>query len=363
MKNLVQNNILHLTPYIPGKPITEVQRELALEEVTKLASNENSCGPSPKAIQAVQEALPEIHRYPDGSGFYLKKSLEQKLKINADQIILGNGTNEILEIAVRTFLSPGDETISGMPAFIIYYILTQAANGKNVQIPLKNYTHDLEAMAAAITPQTKLIFIANPNNPTGTIVGKGEMITFLQRVPKNIVVIIDEAYYEYVEDDNFPDTLSYLKDNPSQPILILRTFSKIYGLAGLRIGYGIGPADLISLMNRVRQPFNVNALALTAAQVALEDKEHVDRSRQINASGYQYLCREFKRMKLSYIPSYANFILVDVGRDVKIFSDQLLREGVIVRPMSGYGLTTSVRITIGLKEENQKLIQAMEKVL
>ena len=363
MKNLVQNNILHLTPYIPGKPITEVQRELALEEVTKLASNENSCGPSPKAIQAVQEALPEIHRYPDGSGFYLKKSLEQKLKINADQIILGNGTNEILEIAVRTFLSPGDETISGMPAFIIYYILTQAANGKNVQIPLKNYTHDLEAMAAAITPQTKLIFIANPNNPTGTIVSNGEMITFLQRVPKTTVVVIDEAYCEYVEDDNFPDTLSYLKDNPSQPILILRTFSKIYGLAGLRIGYGIGPADLISLMNRVWQPFNVNALALAAAQAALEDEEHLSRSRRINASGYQYLCREFTRMKLSYIPSYANFILVDVDRDAKIFSNQLLREGVIVRPMSGYGLTTSVRITIGLKEENQKLIQAMERVL
>ena len=363
MKQLVQNNILHLKPYIPGKPITEVQRELALEEVTKLASNENPCGPSAKAIQVIQELLPEIHRYPDGSGFYLKKSLKKKLKINTDQIILGNGTNEIIEIAVRTFLSPGDETITGQPAFIIYYILTQAANGENVQIPLKNYTHDLEAMAAAITHKTKLIFIANPNNPTGTMVGNKEMIRFLRQVPKNIVVIIDEAYYEYVEDDRFPDTLSYVKNNPSQPILIMRTFSKIYGLAGLRIGYGIGSADLISLMNRVRQPFNVNALALAAAEAALDDEEHLSRSRQINRSGYQYLCQEFKRMKLSYVPSCTNFILVDVGQDAKIFSDRLLREGVIVRPMSGYGLTTSVRITIGLEEENYKLIQAMEKIL
>jgi histidinol-phosphate aminotransferase len=363
MKHLVQEHISTLMPYIPGKPISEVQRELGLEEITKLASNENPCGPSPKAIQAIQKALNDLHLYPDGSGYHLKKALAEKLRVNPDQIILGNGTNEILEIVVRTFLSPGEATISGNPAFIIYSMLTPAAHGKNRPIPLKNYTHDLEAMAAAISSETKIIFIANPNNPTGTMVGHEEFIRFLQKVPRNVIVVADEAYYEYVEDGLFPDLLSYLKENPSQPILITRTFSKAYGLAGLRVGYGIGPSEMIGLMNRVRQPFNVNSLALVAAEAALGDGDHLHRSREVNRLGYQYLCGEFDRLKLTYIPSRANFILVDVGQDAKIFSDRLLREGVIIRPMGGYGLTSSARITIGLPEENQKLIEAMERIL
>ena len=363
MKIPVQQNILNLTPYTPGKPISEVQRELNLEEVTKLASNENPCGPSPKAIQAIHKALSEIHRYPDGSGFYLKNSLGKKLAIAQDQIILGNGTNEILEIAVRTFLSPGEETISGQPAFIIYQLLTQSANGINIPIPLQEHTHNLSAMAEAITSKTKIIFIANPNNPTGTMIKQGEMMEFLQKVPSNILVVMDEAYYEYAIDEQYPDVLSFIKNNPSKPILLLRTFSKAYGLAGLRIGYGLGSPDLISLMNRVRQPFNVNSLALAAAQAALEDAGHLEKSRKLNQSGYQFLCQEFKRMKLSYVPSCTNFILVDVGQKAKEFNEKLLRLGIVVRPMGGYGLTTYVRITIGLEEENKKLVQAINTAI
>lgn len=364
MKDLAQKHILQLHPYLPGKPISEVQRELGLTEVIKLASNENPCGPSPRAIQAIQKAIFDLHRYPDGSGFYLKQALAAKLGVSPDQIILGNGTNEILELVVRTFLAPGQEAISGRPAFIIYSLLVQAADGENILVPLKEHTHDLRSMAKAITPKTKLIFIANPNNPTGTMVGAEEMSWFLQQVPKSAICVIDEAYIEYVDDDAaFPDSIAYLRAHPDQPVLIVRTFSKIYGLAGLRIGYGIGSSELISLMNRVRQPFNVNSLAQVAAEAALEDDEHLRRSKEVNRAGYQYLCREFDRLKVSYVPSVANFILVDVGQDAKPFSDRMLAEGVIVRTVKEYGLPNAVRITIGLEEENRKLIQAMEKVL
>jgi histidinol-phosphate aminotransferase len=363
MQNLAQEHILHLHPYQPGKPISEVQRELGLEEVIKLASNENPCGPPPKAIQAIKKALTEIHRYPDGSGFHLKKALGEKLRVASDQIILGSGTSEVLELLVRTFLAPGDEAISGRPAFIIYSMLVQAARGENVPVPLKEHTHDLQAMSGAITPKTKLIIIANPNNPTGTMVTGDGLTRFLQQVPKNVIVVLDEAYAEYVEDARFPDSLACLRACPDQPILIARTFSKAYGLAGLRIGYGIGSPELISLMNRIRPPFNVNSLALAAAEAALEDEEYLSRSREVNRLGYQYLCREFDRLKLPYVPSVANFILVDVGQDAKTLSDRLLAEGVIVRTVKEYGLPTSVRITIGLEEENRKSIQAMEKIL
>ncbi|MEW5804719.1 MAG: histidinol-phosphate transaminase [bacterium] len=363
MKNLAQEHILKLQPYIPGKPISEVQRELALEEVIKLASNENPCGPSPKALLAIQQALSEIHRYPDGSGFCLKKAMGERLHVSTDQIIFGNGTNEILELVVRTFLAPGEEAVSAHPAFIIYSLLVQAAGGKNVQVPLKNHTHDLQAMADAITPKTKLVFIANPNNPTGTMVTGEDMNRFLQCVPKNVIVVFDEAYSEYVDDEGFPDSLACLRAFSDRPFLIARTFSKAYGLAGLRVGYGIGDPELIAMMNRVRQPFNVNSLALAAAEAALQDAEHLGRTREINRVGYRYLCTEFDRLKLSYIPSVANFILVNVGQDARAFSNRLLAEGVIVRPVGEYGLPTSVRITIGLEEENRKLIQAMEKML
>lgn len=363
MKNLAQEHILHLQPYLPGKPISEVQRELGLEEVIKLASNENPCGPSPKAVQAIQKALSEIHRYPDGSGFYLKKAIGEKLQVTSDQIILGNGASEILELLVRTFLAPGEEAVSGLPAFIIYSMLVKAAKGENVLVPLKEHAHDLQAMTAAITPKTKLVIIANPNNPTGTMVTEEDLTRFLQQAPKNVIVLLDEAYAEYVEDERFPDSLAYLRAHPDQPILIARTFSKAYGLAGLRIGCGIGSPELISLMNRIRPPFNVNSLALAAAEAALQDEEFLSRSREVNRLGYQYLCKEFDRLKLPYVPSVANFILVDVGQDAKPFSDRLLAEGVIGRTVKEYGLPTSVRITIGLEEENRKLIKAMEKIL
>jgi len=363
MKNLAQEHILHLQPYLPGKPICEVQRELGLEEVIKLASNENPCGPSPKAVLAMQRAMSEIHRYPDGSGFHLKKALGEKLQVASDRIILGNGTSEILELVVRTFLAPGDEAISARPAFIIYSMLVQAARGENVLVALKEHTHDLQAMSGAITPKTKLIIVTNPNNPTGTMVTEDDLTRFLQQVPKNVIVVLDEAYAEYVEDEHFPDSLAYLRLHPDQPILIARTFSKAYGLAGLRIGYGIGSLELISLMNRIRPPFNVNSPALAAAEAALDDEEFLSRSREINRVGYQYLCSTFDRLKLPYIPSVANFILVDVGQDAKTFSNRLLAEGVIVRTVAEYGLPTWIRITIGLEEENRKLIQAMEKIL
>jgi histidinol-phosphate aminotransferase len=356
----VPEYIRSLIPYEPGKPIEEVEREYGISGSVKLASNENPLGPSPRALAVLRERLPELHLYPDGDCFYLKRALAQKLGVQPDRLIFGNGSNEIIELAARTFMRPGDEAVMAEQAFVVYELIVQAVGGKRKTVPLKNFTHDLAAMADAVTPQTRLVFLANPNNPTGTIYRRRDWEAFLERISPDVLVIVDEAYFEYVEEADYPNSLDYHARHPA--ILTLRTFSKLYGLAGLRIGYGIGAKDVIALMQRVRQPFNVNAPAQWAALAALDDSEHVQRSLGVNQQGVKYLQTEFARLGLSYVPSQANFILVRVGNGPEVFQ-RLLQQGVIVRPMVGYKFPEHVRVTVGTMAQNQKLISALERLI
>ncbi len=358
---LMRKNLEDLIPYEPGKPIEEVKREYGLKEVIKMASNENCLGPSPLAVEALRKALSNIHLYPDGGGFSLRRKIAQRLGLKMENIILGNGSDEIIRMIVETFLNPGEETIMGDPAFIIYEMATKVMNGNCIKVPLKNYAHDLYAMREKITPRTKLFFVSNPNNPTGTMVRRKEVDEIMKDFPEHTIAVFDEAYYEYIEEEDFPDTLYWLKRGKN--IIILRTFSKIYGLAGLRIGYAISSPQIISALNRVRQPFNTNSLAQTAALAALDDEEHVRRSRELNRKGKEYFYREFRRMGLEFIPTATNFILVNVKRDGREVFEKLLRKGIIVRPMSGYGLSTFIRVTIGREEENQKFISSLKEVM
>lgn len=356
----VPEYIRSLIPYEPGKPIEEVEREYGISGSVKLASNENPLGPSPRALAVLRERLPELHLYPDGDCFYLKRALAQKLGVQPDRLIFGNGSNEIIELAARTFMRAGDEAVMAEQAFVVYELIVQAVGGKRKTVPLKNFTHDLAAIADAVTPHTRLVFLANPNNPTGTIYRRREWQAFLERISPDVLVIVDEAYFEYVEEADYPNSLDYHARHPA--ILTLRTFSKLYGLAGLRIGYGIGAKGVIALMQRVRQPFNVNAPAQWAALAALDDTEHVQRSLGVNQQGVKYLQTEFARLGLSYVPSQANFILVRVGNGPEVFQ-RLLQQGVIVRPMVGYKFPEHVRVTVGTMAQNQKLIGALERLI
>jgi histidinol-phosphate aminotransferase len=356
----VPEYIRTLIPYEAGKPIEEVEREYGISNSIKLASNENPLGPSPKALAAIREKLDQLHLYPDGDCFYLKRGMAQKLGVAPENLIFGNGSNEIIELAVRTFMRPGDEAVMAEQAFIVYPLIVQAIGGKKNAVPLRNFTHDLAAIADAITPQTRVVFLANPNNPTGTSFRRDEWERFLGKVSRDLLLIVDEAYFEYVQDSAYPDSLRYHAEDHA--ILTLRTFSKLYGLAGLRIGYGIGPKKLIDMMQRVRQPFNVNAAAQWAALAALDDVDHVKRSLEVNRLGIKYLQEEFTRLGLEFVPSQANFILLRVGKGQEVFK-QLLSQGVIVRPMAGYQFPEHVRVTVGTKEENRKFIDALEKVI
>ncbi len=354
----IPEHINSIQPYVPGKPVEELERELGISGSVKLASNENPLGPSPLAIKAMRSGLKELNRYPDGSCYYLRGVLSEKLPVSADQLIFGNGSNEIIELAVRTYMCPGDEAIMAHPSFVVYSMIVQAAQGNNIVVPLKDWRHDLEAMASQITDRTKLIFIANPNNPTGTINTKEEMDLFMKKIPEGVLVIVDEAYYEYVESETYADSSTYLQDN--RDILVLRTFSKIYGLAGLRIGYGIAKTAITEAMNRVRQPFNVNSMAQAAAIEALKDEDHTNRVKQLNIRGKKFLYRELDTLGLSYIPSEANFIYIMFNEDVSgSIYENMLRQGVIVRPMGPRAL----RITTGLQGENKKLIKALGKAI
>jgi len=356
----VPDYIRSLIPYEPGKPIEEVEREYGISHSVKLASNENPLGPSPKAIAAIRARIAELHLYPDGDAFYLKQGLAQKLGVAPDQLIFGNGSNEIIELATRTFLRPGDEAVMAEQAFVVYQLIVQAVGAKSKQVPLKDFTHDLPAMAAALTPKTRMVFLANPNNPTGTIFRRAEWEGFLEKISPDVLLIVDEAYFEYVQDPDYPDSLRYHASD--RPILTLRTFSKLYGLAGLRVGYGVGPREIIVLMQRVRQPFNVNAAAQWGALAALDDSEHVKRSLAVNSAGLQYLGGEFKKLGLEYVPSQANFILLRVGKGQDIFG-QLLKRGVIVRPMGGYKFPAYVRVTVGTDAENRRFIGALSEII
>ena len=353
----VSENIKSITPYVPGKPIEELERELGISGSIKLASNENPLGPSPKAIAAIKRAVEGLNRYPDGSGFYLSQALAKKYGVDLNQVILGNGSNELIELVVRTFVQPGDEIISADPSFMVYKLVTQAAGGTIVIVTCKDMRHDLDEMTERITPKTRIVFIANPNNPTGTMNSQAEMDRFMERVPDHVIVAVDEAYFEYVTHADYPDSLDYLKEGRN--VLALRTFSKIYGLAGLRLGYGITTSEIAELMNKVRQPFNTNSLAQAGALAALADRKHVEKSIAINNEGKQFLYQTFQRLGVSYIPTETNFIMFETRLDGKELYATLLKQGVIIRPMGGNRL----RVTIGLPEENARFVRELEKIV
>lgn len=353
----VHSDIASLSPYVPGKPIEELQRELGLARVVKLASNENPLGPSPKALAALAGGAETLHRYPDGGAYRLRHALAERWKVTGDHIILGNGSDEILGLLARTFLASGDEAVMADHTFVIYRMEVTAAHGKPVIVPLMNWTHDLEAMARAVTPRTRLLFVCNPNNPTGTMVNAPAVRQLMAAVPQDVIVVFDEAYYEYVRDPDFPDTVAYVKEGRNA--VVLRTFSKIYGLAGLRIGYGITTPEITNLLNRVRPPFNANSLAQRAALAALSDDDHVARSRAVNAAGMEQVDRGLRALGLTPIPSEANFLYFDVKRDGRQVFDALLREGVIVRHIEGPFL----RVTIGQADENTVFLNALKNVL
>jgi len=360
-ERLANQHILGIDPYEPGKPIEELERELGIPNAIKLASNENPLPPSDRVQRVIVAALGSLNRYPDGSGFYLRQALAKRHGLTPDHIVLGNGSNELIELIVRAFLCPGEEAIVPHPSFVVYPMIVQAAGGIRVVVTLKDYRLDLEAMARAITPLTKLVFIANPNNPTGTIVTAEEVEAFMARVPQHTIVVFDEAYWEFAQGPDFPDTPAYMRQG--RKVVILRTFSKAASLAGLRVGYGVAEADAISLMHRIRQPFNVNSLAQVAARAALEDDAHILECLRMNEAGRHFLYDEFTSLGLKYVPSRANFIFVDVGRSANDIYQRLLHEGVIVRPMTSFGLETALRITVGTPEENRRLVKSLRKSL
>jgi len=348
--------VLGIQPYVPGKPIEELERELGIANSIKLASNENPVGPSPKALEAIKGSFSDINRYPDGAGYYLKKVLAEKLSVREDELILGNGSNELLDIAVRTFMQTGDEAVMAVPSFVVYAMAVQAVGGKSIQVPLKDYTHDLKAMADALTPRTKMVFIANPNNPTGTINRRDEFDKMMKKIPENVLVVLDEAYYEYVSAPDYAVSMKYL--HTKKNVLILRTFSKIYGLAGLRIGYGIAKKEILNDMNRLREPFNTNTIAQRAAIAALNDPEHVSHSRNVNEAGKTYLYNALDAMGVTYVPTEANFLYVTVEKSMALY-ESLMKMGVIIRPMGPH----AIRVTIGLPEENRRFIAAFRTVV
>ncbi|MDH5739293.1 MAG: histidinol-phosphate transaminase [Nitrospira sp.] len=353
----VHPDIRSLSPYVPGKPVEELQRELGLTRVIKLASNENPLGPSPKAIAALSEVQATLHRYPDGGATRLRQAIADRWKVASDQVILGNGSDEILGLLAKTFLTPGDEAIMADHTFVIYKMEVTAVHGKPIVVPLVNWTHDLESMARAITPRTRLLFLCNPNNPTGTMVPAEAVDRFMARVPEDVIVVFDEAYFEYVRNSQFPDAMAYVKQGRNA--IVLRTFSKIYGLAGLRIGYGVSTSEIIGFLNRVRPPFNANSVAQKAALAALGDDEHVAESRAVNAAGMEQLGQGLRALGIAPIPSETNFLYFDAKRDGRSVFDALLREGIIVRHIEG----TMIRVTIGQSDENTAFLQAFKKVL
>ncbi len=361
MKKLAREGVENLVPYPPGKPIEELERELGITGSIKLASNENPLGPSPLATQAITDRLGALHRYPDGSGFYLKSKLSKKYSIPPDQIILGNGSNELIELAIRTFLSTGEHVIQAFPTFLVYEKIVKGAGGQMISVPLSNFKIDLDEVSKAITSKTKMIFINNPNNPTGSVLSEEQMACFLEDIPEDIVVILDEAYIEFVSDPGVANGLKLLEKRPL--LVVLRTFSKLYGLAGLRIGYGFGSREVIDYMNRVRQPFNANTLAQAAANAALDDMAFVSQTLKLVREGLDYLYNGIQEMGLKYIPTQTNFFLIKVPLGGQKTYEYMLREGVIVRSMDSYGLPEYIRINVGLPEENERFIKTLKKIV
>ena len=359
--NYANPQLRDLVSYEPGKPVEDVARELGLKpsDIIKLASNENPLGPSPKALAAMRETLERSHFYPDGGGYYLRKAIAEKNGFRIENVILGCGSNEIIEFVGHGFLKPGDEVITARHAFAVYKLMATLFGAKTIEVPDPNFAHDLDAMADAITPRTREIFVTNPNNPTGTLISQAEIDRFMDRVPPHVVVVFDEAYYEFLQEP--PDTLKFVREG-RQNVVVLRTFSKIQGLANLRIGYGIGSPELIGVLQKTRQPFNVNGIAQEGALAGLQDDEHQQKTRELTWAGRDYLQREFAALGLEFVPSFANFVLVKVGDGRAIFK-KLLQTGIIVRDMTSYELPEWIRVSVGTMSQNERFIAELKKLL
>lgn len=358
---LVQPHLAQITPYQAGKPLEELAREMGLTDAIKLASNENPLGPSPLALAAIQENLSTLHRYPDSHAYYLKEDLSRRLGLNPSQLILGNGSDEVLDFLVRALVPPGGEVLSTNHTFLMYGLLTQAVGGVFREVPLKEMRVDLPALARAVTDQTRLILVNNPNNPTGTAFLRPEWEKFLASMPPQVTVVLDEAYIDFADDPRVPESLDYISED--RLLVGLRTFSKAYGLAGLRIGYGFGPSVLMDYLNRLRLPFNVNRLAQVAARAALTDELFLERTKAVVLEGRAWVCRELERLGLSYTPSQTNYILIGVNRPARDVYQAMLREGVIIRAMDEYGFSEHIRVNVGLPEENQRFIKTLAQVM
>ena len=358
---LAQPGITELSPYQPGKPIEELERELGIVDIIKLASNENPLGPSRVVIESITGQLAELARYPDGSAYQLKDKLQAKLGIDPAMVTVGNGSNDVLELVARVFLGPGLESIVSEHSFVVYPLVTKSLGAELIVIPAIDFGQDLDATRASIGDRTRVIFIANPNNPTGTWVDKQSLLSFLDALPEEVLVVLDEAYAEYVAEPDYPNGLELVDDYPN--LIVTRTFSKAYGLAGLRMGYSVSHPDIADLMNRVRQPFNVNAMSLAAALVALDDEAYLKESVRVNNEGMKMLTEACDQLGLGYIPSVGNFLTIDFGCDAMPIYDGLLQEGVIVRPIGVYGLPNHLRVTVGLPLENKRFIDSLKKLL
>ncbi|MBI1990161.1 MAG: histidinol-phosphate transaminase [Betaproteobacteria bacterium] len=360
--DLAPGYIRAIAPYQPGKPVSELARELGFDPngIVKLASNENPLGVSPLAMQAMRQALADVARYPDGNGFELKQALSRRHGVDMAQIVLGNGSNDVLELAARAFLAPGIEAVYSQHTFAVYPLATQAIGATGVEVPARDFAHDIGAMLKAISPRTRLVFLANPNNPTGTLIRGADLHAFLGALPPDVIVVLDEAYNEYLPADLRADSVGWLREFPN--LIITRTFSKVYGLAGLRVGYAFAHAGVADLMNRVRQPFNVNSLALAAATAGLDDSEFVRRSFELNQAGMRRVIQGLARLGLTYIPSFGNFVSFKVKDAGGVFR-RLLERGVIVRPIASYGMPDYLRVTIGLESENERFLESLKQAL
>lgn len=352
--------ILNVKPYQPGKPIEEVKREMGLRDVIKMASNENPLGPSPKAVKAIRGYLENINRYPEGGCFYLRQAVAKRLKVKPEQLIFGNGSDELIELVLKAFVDEGDEVVVASPTFLMYEVASSAHGAKIKVVPTRYFKYDLKAMKDAVTKNTRVVFIANPDNPNGTYVAKYELEDFLKGLPENTIVFLDEAYSDFVEEQDYPNGLDYLGKNN---LIVARTFSKAYGLAGLRVGFGVSSPEIIKYMETVRDPFNVNSLAQIGAIGALKDKEFLSRSKKAVREGKRFIYAELKAMGVRYVPSVTNFILVEFGPKASEIAEKLLKKGVIVRNMKGWGLINFIRVTIGKKEENKRFIRELKKII
>jgi histidinol-phosphate aminotransferase len=356
--DIVNPHIRELEPYVPGKPIEEVERELGLSGSIKLASNENPLGPSPKAVAAIRSVASGLHRYPDGASFELRERLARRLGVAGDQLVFGAGADEVLELLAKTFLRPGTEAVFAWPSFAMYPIVVKGMGATPVAVPLTDaLVHDLSALLGAINEKTRIVFVCNPNNPTGTSLGADEFDRFVAALPDDVILAVDEAYCEFALREDFPDSLGWVQRRPGT--IVLRTFSKIYGLAGIRVGYGVADAEVAGYLQRARHPFNVNRLAEVAALAALEDPEHAEKTRRTNAEGVTYLSAELRALGIEVWPTDANFVLARSGVGVH---EALLREGVIVRPLTAFGMPEHVRISVGLPEENERLIKTLKRL-